>query len=320
MKNFKFSPKTIIILIVAFFVVVGLLAAIAALSAKKPKTQNTVDGFIPSAQNSVNTTNTVPTSNPSSSSEPGNEVDNTTPRRGRSDPNNAFEDYFDSEDLLTYFENSTVNSMVAYSAAGGNMEKLKEEFSIDEFYAEEIKDDDLEDMVKLLKKAIVKKNLEEVDIEEKGALNPKKFIVVDEIFYFGMAEDYIYSFAGDTIEVFQISGKLSDFANKMPETIDTDFDSFAFSYEEKGVQVNFDDEGIVKDLKTQLYSYKVENLSTEGLDYVGKLEFDNDDSLDVYMLDEYALGEYKSGKKKSTVIINKDFISSIVEITENALN
>ena len=51
-----------------------------------------------------------------------------------------------------------------------------------------------------------------------------------------------------------------------------------------------------------------------------KLEFDNDDSLDVYMLDEYALGEYKSGKKKSTVIINKDFISSIVEITENALN
>ena len=40
MKNFKFSPKTIIILIVAFFVVVGLLAAIAALSAKKPKTQN----------------------------------------------------------------------------------------------------------------------------------------------------------------------------------------------------------------------------------------------------------------------------------------
>lgn len=317
MKNFKLSLKTIILLIVAFFVIVGLLAAIAALSAKSKK-QNGQENVvtIPAANN---VTNTYATSSPVSN----NTTSNNTTRGGRTNTGSGFGNYESTQDLIMYFEDPNISSMVAYSACGNDMESLKDKLDIDLFYKEEIEEDEIEKLAKLFQKAATERNQEQFNIEEDGIpenLYATKFIVIDEEFYIGISDEYFYAYNDDNLDVFKISGELSKFATKMPEEVDLEFETFKLTIEENSAEINFDDRGEVDDLKGLLSSYELEDADTDDFELWGQIEFDNREKLSIYKGDDYPIGEYKVGKKSTLVMLNKEFVDKLMEIADNALN
>ena len=321
MKNLKFKPITIIILIVAFLLVVGLLAAIAGLSARSKRQNANQNAVITMPEN--NNTNTLPSEEPST--EPTTDPDNTTNTIGNGGAKSGgFDDFRDNIDLESYFSEMEIDSIVTYSAAGTNMVELKDEFEVDMFYKEEIKGDDLEELVDNLKEVLVSSNAKQYAGDNKKVLKElfaNKYVVVDDDFYFGINADNIYAFNGVDIEVFEINDYLSEFATNMPEEVSTSFKTFTLFLDQDGdeLEINFDDKNEVKGLKEKLKSYEAEDLDTDDLEHVGRIEFDNNSVLELYNGD-YCLGEYKSGRSVETVFISNDFIESLLEIVEEALN
>ncbi len=323
MKNLKFKPRTIIILIVAFFIVVGLLAAIAGLSARSKRQNANPNGAITMPEN--NNTNTLPSEEPSSQPSPSSSTDpdnntNTTGNGGAK--SDGFDDFRDNVDLEDYFANTEIDSIVAYSAAGTNMVKLKDEFDIDMFYKEEIEGDDLEELVENLKEVLVSSNAKQYAGDNKKVLKElfaNKYIVVDDDFYFGINAETIYAFNGVDIDVFEVNDKLSEFALNMPEEVSTSFKSFTLFLDKDDLEISFDDKNEVKELKEKLKSYEAEDADTDDLEHVGRIEFDNNTVLELYDGD-YCIGEFKSGRTVETVFINKDFIDSLLKIVEEALS
>ena len=107
----------------------------------------------------------------------------------------------------------------------------------------------------------------------------------------------------------------------MPEEVSTSFKTFTLFLDQDGdeLEINFDDKNEVKGLKEKLKSYEAEDLDTDDLEHVGRIEFDNNSVLELYNGD-YCLGKYKSGRSVETVFISNDFIESLLEIVEEALN
>lgn len=299
----KINMKMMIVLIIAFFVVVGLLAAITALAGKekKPKEATTptpsstpvvVENKIP--ENVANNTNTT--------YEP-------TKLTG-------FDKYDNSLDLELFFDSHEVESVTAYSVAGMNMIDIKDDIDFDLIYSKEVKSSELKDLEKEFKKSFVEDNLLDPDTINEDALYASQLIVVNEEFYFGLNEDYAFIYNGMDINVFEISDNLKKFAREMPEEVDTDFTLFSLKLGDD-MEIGFD-EGEVNQIKENFYSYKVD-LDTDDFEYYGQIEFDNGNKLDVYEGDKYHIGVYKSGKDETTVMLNKDSIDVLIDMVNGAL-
>ena len=308
----KLNMKMIIILIIAFFILVGILAAIAALASKgKDNKGNNNQG--PTTQASE-----VP------AVEPGNET-NTTSNTTNSTPGGSvrlegFDKYNDQVDLEIYFGSNDIESITEYSSAGTNMQEAKDNIPFDNLYVKELTKSEIKDLVKEFKKAFVQDNVTVLDLDDREVdeLVASKLLVVNEEFYFGINETYAFSTNGSEVDIFEIDGTLSDFAKELPEHVDLGFGSFELHLDKEDIDITFDDRSEVQYIKDKFYSYETD-IELDYFEKLGTINFDNDTSLELYSGEDIYAGTYKSGRNEKTVIINSDCMDALIRIVEQAL-
>lgn len=310
MNIFKLDKKMIIILIIAFFIVVALLAALAALSSKDKESGGNNGGPQPATQPNQNQTNTTNTQNTVTNTSGGGGVSSLT----------GFDKYDDQAILEIYFGTKEIDSITEYSVAGMNMTKAKDKVDFDITYSKEIPESDLEDLVKEFKKTFVEENCQTYDLDEIDLtdLEATKLLVVNEEFYFGINGEYAYARNGMDVAVYDLTDNLKRFALELPEEVDTSFSSFRLFLEIDNIDISFDDQREVNQIKENFYSYEVD-LNPEDYGYLGYMEFDNGNKLEIYEDRDYYIGKYESGRDSKVVMLNKDSIDIMLNIVREAM-
>lgn len=312
----KMSPKMLVVLILAFFVVVGLLAAITALASKekKPATPTQFTEVNRVDENQVTNEPVVTTNNNTN-----NQVTNEVPDGPRGE-GTGFDDYDGlNVDLESYIEDEEITSITAYSAAGMNMEEAKDDIDFENLYKTELSSSEVKDLVKEFTKAFKSEKRTTYDLgDELEGLYARKIIVLNDDVYFGINEEYAYARNKSDLEVFEITNSLKKFALDIPQDVDADFNSFKLSLGDLDYDINFDDPGEIRQIKENFYSYEIDE-KLASYEFVGYMEFENGNRLDIYEDDGIYMGEYQSGRDVNTVMLNNESIGKILDIVNEAL-